>query len=356
MEFPQGADRRSAQRTVSGSAGVTGARRECLCRTVVGAFISFPPSVFCADFLLFALVVPLTHGSPRASPSYSGSPYLSFSRVPAPKKRRNRYRFAAFPASFPSIFAERASVRSAGERRASFNSATIPIACILSMPDRFGLPSHFSLPRALHHVRSLAQEGLEGLTLDPHTRLHDYTSSAITQEAVPLLPLPVPTSSQTVDSPLPPPPSAPNARQTDPNNLDMFAPAAPLARAVSKARTAASHTASEIQDDLHAAEQLYAEATHPEDEGQGVPEELDADEAEEVIEDEYRPLMDGEGEQDGEGQRGENGANGKGTKNRRKRWDEEGGEAKVRKFEVWLTQLIFFVRPPSPRSIRRSTY
>ncbi|BGO90609.1 hypothetical protein JCM10020v2_002252 [Rhodotorula toruloides] len=119
----------------------------------------------------------------------------------------------------------------------------------------------------------------------------------------------------------------------------MFAPAAPLARAVSKARTAASQTASEIQDDIHVAERLYAQATHPEDEGQEVPEELDADEAEEVIEDEYRPLMDGE-----EGEEGRDGeAGGKAAKGKRKRWDEEGGETKVRKFEVWLAQLIFFI-------------
>ncbi|BGP23736.1 hypothetical protein JCM10295v2_002637 [Rhodotorula toruloides] len=120
----------------------------------------------------------------------------------------------------------------------------------------------------------------------------------------------------------------------------MFAPAAPLARAVSKARSAAHQTASEIQSDLHVAERLHAEATHPEDEGQEVPEDLDADEAEEVIEDEYRPLMDGE-----EGEEGHGGsrANGKGTKGKRQRWDEEGGETKVRKFEVWLAQLIFFI-------------
>ncbi|GAA6052244.1 hypothetical protein JCM3770_007397 [Rhodotorula araucariae] len=102
----------------------------------------------------------------------------------------------------------------------------------------------------------------------------------------------------------------------------MFGPAL---TAASKARASVEHTRDTIAKELHTAERMRDEAEH-----------LEPEQAEEVIEDEYRPLMADEPEQDG-------GAGGEGAAPRR-RWDHgEDGETKVRKLEVWLAQGIFFV-------------
>ncbi|GAA5927518.1 hypothetical protein JCM3775_006006 [Rhodotorula graminis] len=115
----------------------------------------------------------------------------------------------------------------------------------------------------------------------------------------------------------------------------MFGPT--LTSAVQKARESAEGTRDELSNELHAAERMRHEA-----------DELDAEQAEEIIEDEYRPLMGDEnagaernGGSESEGERtGQSGGKAK----QRRRWDEGGdGEVKVRKLEVWLAQGIFFI-------------
>lgn len=121
----------------------------------------------------------------------------------------------------------------------------------------------------------------------------------------------------------------------------MFGPA--LTSAVHKARESAEETRATLSNELHTADRMRHEA-----------DELDADQAEEVIEDEYRPLMadeSAEGQDGGssdEGERTGERASRNGAKPRR-RWDEgEDGETKVRRLEVWLAQGIFFVRRALP--------
>ncbi|GAA5851934.1 hypothetical protein JCM9279_007029 [Rhodotorula babjevae] len=116
----------------------------------------------------------------------------------------------------------------------------------------------------------------------------------------------------------------------------MFGPT--LTSAVQKARASAEGTRDELSNELHAAERMRHEA-----------DELDADQAEEIIEDEYRPLM-GDGSEGGQGASGTESDGGRtrsssGDKAKpRRRWDEGGdGEVKVRKLEVWLAQGIFFI-------------
>jgi len=117
----------------------------------------------------------------------------------------------------------------------------------------------------------------------------------------------------------------------------MFGPT--LTSAVQKARESAEGTRDELSNELHAAERMRHEA-----------DELDAEQAEEIIEDEYRPLMGdendgGEGASGTESEGGPSGRSSGGKAKPRRRWDEGGdGEVKVRKLEVWLAQGIFFVR------------
>ncbi|GAA6001331.1 nucleoside transmembrane transporter FUN26 [Rhodotorula paludigena] len=121
----------------------------------------------------------------------------------------------------------------------------------------------------------------------------------------------------------------------------MLGTSAPLARAVDKARTSAEHASSDLRSELHAAHELYADATRtPEqaaEEGEAVPERLSPEDAEEIVEDEYRPLMDDEGDA------GESGRRGSGAKRGRAKRGHADGEVKVRRLEVWLAQGIFFI-------------
>ncbi|GAA5889996.1 hypothetical protein JCM8208_001191 [Rhodotorula glutinis] len=115
----------------------------------------------------------------------------------------------------------------------------------------------------------------------------------------------------------------------------MFGPT--LTSAVQKARESAEGTRDELSNELHAAERMRHEA-----------DELDAEQAEEIIEDEYRPLMgdENEGAEGAGGSESEGGRTGQsgGKAKLRRRWDEGGDdEVKVRKLEVWLAQGIFFV-------------
>ncbi|GAA6060265.1 hypothetical protein JCM10212_003965 [Sporobolomyces blumeae] len=122
----------------------------------------------------------------------------------------------------------------------------------------------------------------------------------------------------------------------------MFAPAAPLARAVSKVRTSADRTRDAVVDEVHVAEDLAHQATRSndqaEDEGDRVPEDFDADQAGELVDDEYRPLMDGD---DGDDQ-----SHPKKHKKRKgspRGKDAEGGTVQTRQLEVWLTKGFFFI-------------
>ncbi|BGP14956.1 hypothetical protein JCM10213_007242 [Rhodosporidiobolus nylandii] len=115
--------------------------------------------------------------------------------------------------------------------------------------------------------------------------------------------------------------------------------AAPLvSRVAEHARESIDGAREHLHDQIRTAEQLVHEAQRTQDEaerdGQELPEELDVSEAEEVIDEEYRPLMEdgSEGEQRGHGRR-------KGAQ----RDGGEGGAVKVRKLEVWLAYLIFFI-------------
>lgn len=138
----------------------------------------------------------------------------------------------------------------------------------------------------------------------------------------------------------------------------MFAPAAPLARAVDTAKRQYRQTRRRVRDEVDVAHQLYEDATlSPQEahqEGEPVPEEMDAEEAAEIVDDEYRPLMS-----DDHQQRGAKTPSRQGDDDRDAREDEEddhqGGHAwtyrdgdgaatKARKLEVWLAQGIFFVR------------
>ncbi|GAA5993590.1 hypothetical protein JCM5350_008367 [Sporobolomyces pararoseus] len=108
----------------------------------------------------------------------------------------------------------------------------------------------------------------------------------------------------------------------------MFAPVAPLQNAVSK-----------VKGDLHTAEDLHHQATRTheqaEEEGDEVPEDLDADEAGHVVDEEYRPLMeDDSSEEEGHSRRDR-----RGSKSR----DAEGGTLRTRKLEVLLTKGAFFI-------------
>ena len=140
---------------------------------------------------------------------------------------------------------------------------------------------------------------------------------------------------------------------------EMFAPAAPLARAVDKAKRQYRQTRRRVRDEVDVARDLYQEATLcPQEahrEGEPVPEEMDAEEAAEVVDDEYRPLMSDDHQQQQRGAK---------TPNDRRRGDDDdddeaddqggahawsyrdgdGAATKARKFEVWLAQGIFFVR------------
>ncbi|GAA5895049.1 hypothetical protein JCM6882_008272 [Rhodosporidiobolus microsporus] len=120
----------------------------------------------------------------------------------------------------------------------------------------------------------------------------------------------------------------------------MFAPSAPLARAANRAHEAVEDTGARIHEDLHTAEALLARARRTEDEaerdGGELPEELAPREAEEVIDEEYRPLMEDESGAEGHGRRGRGKAG-------RARSGGESDEVKVRKLEVWLAYLIFFI-------------
>lgn len=142
---------------------------------------------------------------------------------------------------------------------------------------------------------------------------------------------------------------------------EMFAPAAPLARAVDKAKRQYRQTRRRVRDEVDVARDLYQEATlSPQEahrEGEPVPEEMDAEEAAELVDDEYRPLMSDDHQQQQRGAK---------TPNNRQRGDEsdsqededddqggghawtyrngDGAATKARKLEVWLAQGIFFVR------------
>lgn len=141
----------------------------------------------------------------------------------------------------------------------------------------------------------------------------------------------------------------------------MFAPAAPLARAVDKAKRQYRQTRRRVRDEVDVAQQLYEEATlSPQEahrEGEPVPEEMDADEAAEMVDDEYRPLMSDDQQQRGaknpnNRQRGDSDSQ---VHDDEEEEEDQGGHAwsyrdgdgpatKARKLEVWLAQGIFFVR------------
>ncbi|GAA5892877.1 nucleoside transmembrane transporter FUN26 [Sporobolomyces salmoneus] len=108
----------------------------------------------------------------------------------------------------------------------------------------------------------------------------------------------------------------------------MFAPVGPLKNAVSK-----------VKGEIHVAEDLAHQATRShdqaEEDGDEVPEDMDADEAEHVLDEEYRPLMEDD-DNDGEGRRRRKRRDSKGR-------DAEGGTIKTRKLEVFLTKGAFFI-------------
>lgn len=142
----------------------------------------------------------------------------------------------------------------------------------------------------------------------------------------------------------------------------MFAPAAPLARAVDNAKRKYRQTRRRVCDEVDVAQQLYEDATlSPQEahrDGEPVPEEMDAEEAAEIVNDEYRPLMSDDRQQRG----AKTPNNRQGDDDRDAREDEEEGDqgghawtyrdgdgaaTKARKLEVWLAQGIFFVRRSS---------
>ncbi|GAA5874876.1 hypothetical protein JCM3774_006553 [Rhodotorula dairenensis] len=135
----------------------------------------------------------------------------------------------------------------------------------------------------------------------------------------------------------------------------MFAPAAPLARAVAKAKRQYRATKRHVRQEVDVAQQLYQDATQsPEDahrEGEPVPEEMDPDEAGDLVEDEYRPLMSDEQRGGKAGRRGahddDDGGSGSDEDDQGGHaWtyrDGDGAATKARKLEVWLAQGIFFV-------------
>lgn len=110
----------------------------------------------------------------------------------------------------------------------------------------------------------------------------------------------------------------------------------PVGAAAAKVRASVEHSRDRIHSELHTAEELVAEARRTEEEadqaGEEIPEELNAQEAEEVIDEEYRPLMD-----DGEAEEGQ------GRSKRSGKGGLEGSKVKVRKLEVWIAYLAFFV-------------
>ncbi|GAA5989365.1 hypothetical protein JCM11641_004200 [Rhodosporidiobolus odoratus] len=117
----------------------------------------------------------------------------------------------------------------------------------------------------------------------------------------------------------------------------MLGPTATLKRAADRAHHSLEEARDHIREELTTAEQLAHQARRTgeeaEQEGDELPEELDASEAERALDDEYRPLMEDEsGAEDG------------GQKRRRSRTRDsgEGRQLKVRKLEVWLAYLIFF--------------
>ncbi|GAA5871302.1 hypothetical protein JCM1840_004407 [Sporobolomyces johnsonii] len=132
----------------------------------------------------------------------------------------------------------------------------------------------------------------------------------------------------------------------------MFAPGAPLARAVSRARESLSQTREAVADEIQTAESLMNDATRTPEQaaeaGEELPEDLEASEAEERLDEEYRPLMD---DADGDEHRAEGGSRSQSQRTRQGRKtpngaggvDAEGGTKKMRKLEVWLAQGIFFV-------------
>lgn len=133
----------------------------------------------------------------------------------------------------------------------------------------------------------------------------------------------------------------------------MFAPAAPLARAAALAKEQYHATRAHLQDDVDVAEHLYADATQSPEEahdgGTPVPEELDAEEAEGLLADEYRPLMSDEQRNHGAAGTSPGGSDEAGGQRDQGghawTWREgDGAETKARKLEVWLAQGIFFVR------------
>ncbi|GAA5870191.1 hypothetical protein JCM8547_006913 [Rhodosporidiobolus lusitaniae] len=115
-----------------------------------------------------------------------------------------------------------------------------------------------------------------------------------------------------------------------------LAPAAPLARAIDHARHSLEGQKDRMTDELQTAEELVREARRTEEEadreGEELPEELDTTEAEEVLDNEYRPLMEDDADSDHDAEQGSRG------KRRSK-----GKKAKVRKLEVWLAYFIFFI-------------
>ncbi|GAA5852551.1 hypothetical protein JCM5353_002900 [Sporobolomyces roseus] len=110
----------------------------------------------------------------------------------------------------------------------------------------------------------------------------------------------------------------------------MFAPAAPLAKAVSK-----------VKGEVETAEDLAHQATRTheqtEEDGYEAPEDLDAEQAGHLVDEEYRPLM-GDDEEAGNGSRPSHG-----QRRDSKARDTEGSTLRTRKLEVWITKIAFFV-------------
>ncbi|GAA5821874.1 hypothetical protein JCM11251_004754 [Rhodosporidiobolus azoricus] len=120
----------------------------------------------------------------------------------------------------------------------------------------------------------------------------------------------------------------------------MFAPSAPLTRAAQHAREAVQGTRERISEDLITAEALMERARRTgeeaEQDGEELPEEMRPQEAEEMVDEEYRPLMEDDSGADHDGPS-------KSGKKIRTRNGGESDEIKVRKLEVWLAYLIFFI-------------
>ncbi|GAA6014706.1 hypothetical protein JCM10207_006910 [Rhodosporidiobolus poonsookiae] len=119
----------------------------------------------------------------------------------------------------------------------------------------------------------------------------------------------------------------------------MLGSTAPLTRAARKARASLEHTAEEIQDDIQTASRLRDisrwDERDAERHGAELPEELSPGEADEVLEEEYRPLM----EDESGAEEGRQGQAGKGRRTARG----ESSEVKVRKLEVWVAYGVFFI-------------